>query len=290
MNTIATSYALIVACLAALCIAGYASVFYIFYRKPKLFSNNILLVSLAVSDAFILIRCLRTVLTCLQIWKMTDSACQDDAFVAMAFTLISLSTAASISAEKYNSVCITANKQSKIVQIVKNYIGGLFFAALPLYGINSYGYETDVLDLRVSCLLNFGKPTVAGILYIFAIFTFYYARSLYEIFFNYKRCSELTSVSKSQNVSFKAQSLIPLQIIISLSPYAIFGILSTFGVIQNPQWYLYAIINNLMAKLFVATNPFVYILTDSELNSAFKELTGIKNEVTSSDSERKRSD
>lgn len=45
-----------------------------------------------------------------------------------------------------------------------------------------------------------------------------------------------------------------------------------------------------MAKLFVATNPFVYILTDSELNSAFKELTGIKNEITSSDSERKRSD
>ena len=33
-----------------------------------------------------------------------------------------------------------------------------------------------------------------------------------------------------------------------------------------------------MAKIFIATNPFVYILSDPELNLAFKQMIGLKQE------------
>lgn len=283
MNTFRTGYGLVVTGLAILCVLGYACLFYIFYRKPKLMSNNILLMSLAVSDAFIILRCIRTVFSCMQIWIMTDNTCQDDAFIAMAFTLISIHTASAISHDKYQAACTSNKKPSSLLQIVKIWVAGLFVAALPLYGISSYNFETDDPELRVSCLLDFRKRSVASAIYIVAIFAVYLARPLCDIFFNYKRCSELVSVAKSQSVSFQAHTLIPAQLIISLSPYAMFAGLTSFGLIQYPSWYIYPVINNVMAKVFIATNPFVYMLTDPELNAAFKEITGLRPEVTSGD-------
>jgi len=291
MNTFRTGYGLVVTCLAALCTMGYCTLFYIFYRKPKLMSNNILLLSLAVSDAFIILRCIRTVFSCAQIWIMNDNTCQDDAFIAMAFTLISIATVSAISHDKYQAACTSNKKPSSLLQIVKIWVGGLFFAALPLYGINSYNFETDDAELRVSCLLDFQKRSVAGTIYITAIFAIYLVRPLSEVFFNYKRTNELVSVAKSQSVSFQAHTLIPLQMIVSLAPYALFAGLTSFGLIQYPSWYAYSVTNNIMAKVFIATNPYVYMLTDPELNAAFKEITGMKAETASDDASRKaRSD
>lgn len=287
MHTFRTGYGLVVTCLAVVCVLGYSCLFYIFYRKPKLMSSNILLMSLAVSDAFIILRCIRTIFSCMQIWVMTDSTCQDDAFIGMAFTLISISTAAAISHDKYQAACTSNKKPSSLLQIIKIWIAGLFAAALPLYGVNSYNFETDDPELRVSCLLDFRKRSVAGTIYVLAIFAMFLARPLCDVFFNYKRCSELVSVAKSQNVSFQAHTLIPLQMIASLSPYALFAGLSSFGLIQLPSWYMYSVFNNIMAKTFIATNPFVYMLTDPELNAAFKEITGMRPEIGSDDASRK---
>merc|ERR1719309_1926511 len=155
MNTFRTGYGLVVTCLAALCTMGYCTLFYIFYRKPKLMSNNILLLSLAVSDAFIILRCIRTVFSCLQIWTLNEATCQDDAFIAMAFTLISISTAAAISEEKYQAACNSNNRSSSFFTIMKTWLVGIFFATLPLYGISSYNFETDDPELQLSCLLDF---------------------------------------------------------------------------------------------------------------------------------------
>lgn len=293
MNTFRTVYGFIVTILALACFFGYALLFYIFYRKPKIASSNILLASLAASDAFIILRCIRTIFSCMEIWVMNESTCQDDAFIAMAFTLISLGTVAAISQTKYQAASSSNKKSSSLLQIVKIWAGGIFFAALPLYGIHSYNFETDDTEFRVSCLLDFRKRTVASVVYTMAIFAVYLARPLYEIVFNYRRCSELLSVAKSQSVSFQAYNLVPFQILISLAPYAMFAGLTSFGIIQNPEWWLYAIVNNIMAKVFIATNPYVYLLTDPEINSAFKEMMGMKTiEAAGADdaATRKRSD
>merc|ERR1712096_453553 len=109
---------LLVTSLASMCTVGYLLVLYIFYKKPRLLSSNLLVLSLGVSDAFIILRCIRTVFSCLQIWTLNEAACQDDAFIAMAFTLISISTAAAISEEKYQAAC---NSNSLFILVKKLY-------------------------------------------------------------------------------------------------------------------------------------------------------------------------
>jgi len=277
-STFRSGYALLVTSLAAMCTVGYLLVLYIFYKKPRLLSSNLLILSLGVSDAFIILRCIRTVFSCLQIWTLNEAACQDDAFIAMAFTLISISTAAAISEEKYQAACNSNNRSSSFFTIMKTWLVGIFFATLPLYGISSYSFETDDPELQLSCLLDFRKRSVIGTVYITTIFAVFMIRPLYEIFTNYKRASELTSVAKTQSVTFQAHKLIPLQMVVSLAPYASFAFLTSFGIISQPNWYFYSVINNIMAKIFIATNPFVYILSDPELNLAFKQMIGLKQE------------
>ena len=51
----------------------------------------------------------------------------------------------------------------------------------------------------------------------------------------------------------QAHNLVPLMIIISLCPYAIYAGLTSFGLVANPNWFVYPLVNNVSISPLVIT-------------------------------------
>ena len=69
----------------------------------------------------------------------------------------------------------------------------------------------------------------------------------------------------------QAHKLIPLQMVVSLAPYASFAFLTSFGIISQPNWYFYSVVNN-VSLIYSLREDFEYNLLISVISLKFTKL------------------
>uniref|UniRef100_F6VG01 Retinal G-protein-coupled receptor n=1 Tax=Ciona intestinalis TaxID=7719 RepID=F6VG01_CIOIN len=260
-------YGVLMGLLGLLTITGYSLLFVIFAKRPDLKKKNKFLLSLATSDLLITVHVFAsTIAAFAPQWPFGDLGCQVDAFIGMAPTFISIAGAALIAKDKYYRFC-----KPKMVgrnysfHVYLTWTMGIIGGALPFIGFGRYGFETDDVTWRTGCLLDFKSISAKYSFYIILISTVWFVWPVYKLVSSYMKIS--TKINKFYPLLF----VVPVQMAIGLLPYAIYAMVSiTIGVSAVP--YFCVVINNLAAKVFVGSNPFIYIYFDPELRESCKQI------------------
>uniref|UniRef100_H2ZM95 G-protein coupled receptors family 1 profile domain-containing protein n=1 Tax=Ciona savignyi TaxID=51511 RepID=H2ZM95_CIOSA len=261
------TYGIAMAALGFIAWVGYGLLFVIFAKSPDLKKKNRFLFSLAVSDLLITIHVVASVVASFQSeWPFGSIGCQLDAFIGMAPTFISIAGAALVAKDKYYRIC-----KPKMVgrnysfSIYANWTLGIIGGLLPFFGFGQYGFETDDLSLRTGCLLDFKTVSAKYRFYIVFISLVWFVWPLYKLTSHYIKIS--AKLDRFHPLMF----VVPLQMLVSLLPYAIYAMISITVGVSSAPYYLVAV-NNIAAKVFIGTNPFIYIYFDPELRLACKNL------------------
>nr|CAB3264568.1 opsin3 retinal G-protein-coupled receptor [Phallusia mammillata] len=267
-STAKYAYGIGMAVQGGLCCFGYALFGLLLWGRPDLRKKNRFLVSLGYSDVAIAMHAFAsTVAVFYGGWPFGLVGCYLDAFVGMGCTFVSISNVAWIARDKYYRVC----KPNKAGQGYKFYVKlvwvlGTIGGLLPFIGFGEYGFETDVPEYQTGCLLKFSTEiTNKYRIYIVCIAVIWFLLPVYNIISYYSK------IAKATKKPCPMTYIVPIQMTLSLSPYAIYAFISiTAGVGAYPE-YLTAV-NNLAAKIFIASNPFLYMWSDSVLRKLFKKI------------------
>ncbi|CAK8695992.1 unnamed protein product [Clavelina lepadiformis] len=265
-------YGLTMGALGSFCLLGHGLIALAIRSKPSLKERTFFLRSLGLSDIFVTIHIFMSAWAAFQkTWVFGKIGCQLDAYIGMAFALASISNAAWIAKDKYYYACESrkwGQNYSKCAMIL--WLSAIGFAALPFLGVGSYGFETSDPFWQTGCMLDFHHVGVKYTLYIIILSLVWFALPLYHIIWYYKK------IRDAEKAKLPMEYIVPAQMIASWLPYAAYAMLSiTLGTSVVP-FYVTAI-NNVAAKIFFATNPFLYMWSDDELGKACIEvITGKK--------------
>ncbi|XP_076808895.1 RPE-retinal G protein-coupled receptor-like [Clavelina lepadiformis] len=270
-------YGLTMAGFGIMCCLGHLMIALAHRTKPSMKERNFFLRSLGVSDMLVCVHTFLNAWAAFQnSWVFGDIGCQVDAYLGMAFTLASISNVVWIAKDKYYNVHNSREwNQNYNYHAMMLWISAMVVGGLPLLGFGSYGFETSDPFWQTGCLLDFHYVGFKYTFYIIAISIYWFAVPVYRVTWYYKK------INDAGKANLPLEYIVPAQMITSLTPYAVYALLSvTIGAGAVP-FYVTAI-NNVAAKIFIATNPFLYVWSDEELRETCIKLFTEKHEVKKS--------
>jgi len=248
---------------------GYMILLQVFIRNPSIKKNYKYLMSLAISDICVMVHCGMAVAACfVENWPFGVLGCTFSAWVAGAFTFISLNSIPLVAKGRYFAAIGAKDKDVEILKdIFSVWIGGGIMAMLPFFGFGKYGCESTNENMKVTCFLDFQDNDWKCSVYVVILFFTCFLRPVVRTIQYYSKAS-----AKDKNCG-KMMYLVPLHLVICFTPYATFATTATVFGMPDLPWFAVPMCN-ICAKLFVAGNPFIYSLNDPVISPLFKKQIG----------------
>ncbi|ESP00148.1 hypothetical protein LOTGIDRAFT_173452 [Lottia gigantea] len=233
-------------------------------------------------------------------WLFGSVLCNFYGFTCYSATLANMSTFVVISLYRYIVICrpervshmLTNSNIRKAICGVWMY--ALFWATLPLVGWGGYNLE----PYKTSCSLDWTNTSINSKTYIICVSLFVLMIPLMIMIIAYSaiicqtktHISSLTSsgevnnlpidhaqhgvqvVSDIENRISKIVSVTIILYVISWMPYAIFSLMSTWGVIFDPN---FTVIPIMLAKTQCAYTPLIYIIGHKKFRRTIFALVGV---------------
>lgn len=279
-------YGIAMAALGGLSVFGYLTFLRGIWNKKPLQQRSIILMSLCVSDLCVIFgHMIGTVIaTFCSEWPWGELGCQVDAFSGMGFSFVSIGNIALLA---YDTYLKETGKSHHCVNygfyITAVWLLGLITGFLPYLGIGAYGFENE---LEVGCLIDHTKPESGNLTFIMIMSVLWFIIPMFTIIKYYWKLKEETGDGLML-------SIIPCQMLVAWTPYALTSLITIFAGPQNVPMIAFGVSSNLFAKICLATNPYIYVFNDSKLRVAccktlFGQTANNKNAVSAkNDSEGK---
>lgn len=264
-------YAVGIGSLGCVSVVGYMILLVCWHRNPKIRRHYKYLIGLAISDLSVQPHCIMAVITCFfEEWPFGHFGCIYSAWVAGAFTYISLNTVPLVAKGRYYA---TTNKvyqdNEEIKDLVVVWLIGIVMAICPFFGFGKYGCESVNDKLKVTCYLDFRDNDWKCGVYVVVLFFLCFLKPILKIIKCYSQAADI-----DPNCG-KMQFMVPLHLLCAFTPYALLAFTSTIFANPDLPWFTVPLCN-ICAKLFVAINPYMYALNDPLLQRPFRKYLGLR--------------